>query len=376
MKFTCLRENLAKSLSVVSKAIPIKSTFPILSNVLISTHNGRIKLSATNTSTSITTYVGASIEEEGTITIPAKMLAEFISNLSSETVSAVLENNVLQVNAGRTKSKFNGVPSDDFPPLPELKNEYLSMELDQKVFSNAVMQVGFSVALDDSRPVFTGIMMSYSDGKLTLVSTDGYRLSERIVSLEPVLAKESREFSVVIPAKTLVEVARTFASSEENIKVYVDEDESLCIFESGDTVISTRLLESSFPDYKAAIPQAGVVTANFASSDLLEAVKLTSVFVKGGSSGALKIAVDPETSLLSVSSAEAEFGHNDTSIPAEIQGESIELFFNFKYLLDFLNNIKYEKLTLVATGPDSACVLRSDEDSEFIYVMVPLQLNS
>lgn len=369
MRFTCLTENLSKGLGIVNKAIPMRSSLPILSNVLITAKDGRLFLSGTNLDTAITTYVGASIDEEGATTVPAKMLSEFVSHLSSETVLASLAEDILYVEAGKTKSRFNGVSSSDFPDLPEIKKNLKKIELDTKTFCNSVSQVGFSVATDATRPVFTGVFMNYSDGKLTIVGSDGFRLSEKIIQAP----KDLEEFTVIVPAKTLLEVARIMSSCDENLKIYVNEDENLCLFEGCNTVVATRIIDGSYPDYKRIIPKDTNVTAEFSSTDLLEAVKLTNVFAKNVNN-AIRLTLSPQ-GLIKVRSTAHESGENNTDVKAQITGEELELVFNVRYLLEFLTNNKYETLIFEAIDSSSPCILTSKDEKDFLHVMAPMQLS-
>ena len=177
MKFSFLQENLSKGLQTIMHAIPAKSSLPILSNVLIETDKGRIKLSATNLETAITTYVGASIEEEGSVTVPAKLLKDFISNLSPGALEAQVKDEILIISSKTTKSRFNGSSSKDFPELPTFPKNAKGLSIDPATLNDVVSVVAFASGVDTSRPIFTGIYMDYSKNKLTVTATDGFRLS-------------------------------------------------------------------------------------------------------------------------------------------------------------------------------------------------------
>lgn len=370
MKFTVLTENLAKSLAIVNKAVPLKHSFPILTNVLVETKDGRLRLSGTNFDTSIRTYVAASVEEEGSITIPAKEFAEFLSHLSGESINLSLKKDIVNITSGKTKTKFNGITSEDYPDLPVLNEEVPFIEIAAKEFSSAVSHVGFSVASDESRPVFGGIYLAYKEGILFFVASDGYRLSEKIMPLEA----EIPDFSVIIPAKTVLEVSRVLGSSEHPIRIYLDASKNLCMFQSGDVFVATRIIDGAYPDYKRIIPKESVVTAKFDAAALNEAVKLTNVFTKN-SSNSLTLQVSPD-GFLRVFSTGEEMGENSTEVPAEVAGEAIEVLFNSKYLLDFLSNNKYERLQLSIQSANSPCLLKPIGIEDFIHVMAPLNANN
>lgn len=388
MKFTCQKENLSKSLGVVVKAVPIKHSFPILTNVLLQTQEGRVTLSGTDFETSIITNMGAAIDEEGSITVPARELLEFLSHLSGDAIDVTMANDTLHIVSGKTKSKFNGITAQDYPTLPDLNDELEYIEINPKEFARGVSSVAFSISTDDSRPVFSGILLRLFEGNFYFVASDGYRLTE---SKFPLAVKGDAEnipddFSVIIKAKTLVEVARIFSSMEENIKIYLNPAKNLCMFQCEDTVVSTGIIEGTYPDYKRIIPNETKVEAIFDADALAEAVKLTNVFTKN-SSNSLKIKVDSEENMIHVYSSAEEMGQNTTDIPAEVNGDDLEIMFNSRYLLDFLSHNKSDKLVFKANNGTSPCIImpyldevaeENNEDStlpSFIHVMAPMNTN-
>lgn len=370
MKFSCLQENLNRGLQTITRAIPAKGSLPILSNVLITTENGRIKLSATNLETAITTYVNASVDKEGTITVPAKILKELIANLPPSSIEIKLDNDILSVKSEKTKSKINGTDAKDFPELPSMPEKGTSLELDPKTFAAAVSVVCFASSLDESRPIFTGVYVSYDNSKMTLASTDGFRLSEKTMKMG---SSKAKKFTALIPSKTLAEVSKVFASSETPIKMTLSENENLALFSAEDTTIATRIIDGQYPDYKKIIPGAATVKASFLSSDFLDAVRLTSVFVKEGSSNTLKIRIDPDD-VIKISSLNNEAGAHESEISAEVDGKMLEIAFSSKYLLDFLNNVRGETILVEANSNSSACLFKTSETEDFLHIIMPIQL--
>ncbi len=370
MKFTCLQENLSRGLQTVTRAVPVKSSLPILSNVLISTDNGRVKLSATNLETAITTFIGASVSEEGSITVPAKLLKDFVTNLSPSTIEAKLENDILHLHSKNTKSRFNGNNSGDYPELPSFPEKIETVSLDPKVFNDAISVVAFASGTDSSRPMFTGIFFNKVGDKLTIASTDGFRLSEKLVTLSN---SQPKDFSVIIPAKTLLEVAKVFSTSAEPIRFALNKDENLALFQAEDTFIATRTIEGNYLDYQRIIPTSHQLKAVFSAVDFLEAVRLTNIFAKEGNS-TLKIRLDPTKNIIKVNSLSEETGEHESEIPAELEGELLDIAFNSKYLLDFLGNVKTERICLTTNGNVAACVLKPEDHENFLHIIMPLQI--
>jgi DNA polymerase-3 subunit beta len=367
MKLSCLQENLSKALGIVSKAVPAKGPLPILANVLIGTENGRIKLAATDLETTIVTYTGGSIENEGSITVPARLLKEFVANLSPNTLSINLANDILHVTSDKTKSKFNGITAKDYPELPNFTHSDKSVDLDPKTFNHAVAVVAFASGTDESRPIFTGILLNVKDGKLTIAATDGFRLSEKTIDVET-----DKEFSVVIPAKTLLEVSKIFANAEEPIKLGLSEKENMAVFYSGDTYIATRVLDGQYPEYKRIIPTETVLKVNLNTEDFVEAVKLTNIFAKEGS-GPIKLVFDPEGKI-KITSLTGESGEHESNIEAEVEGPLTEVAFSSKYLLDFLNNVKSPRMDFHTNGSLTPCILKADNHENFVHIIMPVQM--
>lgn len=365
MRFTCLRENLTKGLNTVNKAIPIKSQLPILSNVLITAQDGRIKLVGTDLDTVITSVVGASVEEEGSITVPARVLAELLSNLTPERLEISLDKDILTISANSHKTKINGISSQDYPDLPNLSSETPLFKLNAKDFGRAIHQVGFSVASDSSRPVFTGIYMFSRDGKLYVVGSDGFRLSEKLL----VDSTNMPDFEVVVPAKTILESARIMSSTENEISIYLDESTHLCILDCDDVVIATRIIDGNYPDYKRIIPTEHKTEALFNANDLFEAVKLTSVFSKETNAVTLSISSDGK---ISIDSSSEESGNHKSIINCELIGEPLNIVFNSKYLLDLLHNLKTENIRFHANDGKSPCLITIINDETFLHVMAPM----
>ena len=368
MKFSCLQENLLKGLQIVNRAVAPRASMPILSNVKISTEKGRIKLSATNFETTISTVIGGAVDAEGATTVPAKLLKDFISNLPAGTVKAELKKDILHISADKSKSKLNGSNAQDYPELPSFPEKAAYLELEPKVLADAVSLVSFAAGTDNTRPIFTGVFFNFDGKNLTLVSTDGFRLSEKVLEI----GGDTEPFSAIIPAKALSEITKIFASSEEPIKMLLKKEENMVMFESGDTFVATVVLDGEYLDYKRIIPSETQLTAVFNSDDLLEAVRLTSIFASEDNKP-LKIRFDPEGEI-KVNSLEEETGNHESKFEAEIEGDLTEIAFSAKYLMDYLNSVKSEKVTLTTSGNMTACIIKPVENETYLHLIMPLQI--
>ncbi len=370
MKFTCLQENFAKGLGIVFRAIPTKSSLPVLSNVYISAENDQLKLAATNTETTIITYIGASIKEDGAITVPAKLLKDFVSTLSPSTLTVELKDLVLHISSEKTKSRFNGTDPSDYPNMPSFDTKKAYLALDPKVFATAISHVLFAAATDESKPIFTGVYLCYKEGTLTIASSDGYRLSEKVLTI----GKNDHEFTVILPAKTLAEIAKIFSGSNEPLKFGINEGDNLALFESEGTLVTSSMLNGEYPNYKRIIPEDTILQAEFSVGDLTEAVRLTNIFSKEASS-AIKMRFNPE-GFIHIASSDEEVGAHESKVTAEIEGDEMEITFNSKYLLDFLTNIKVDRVLIKSKGAGIPCLFTGIGLDDFLHVIAPMQVHN
>ncbi|HLD51612.1 DNA polymerase III subunit beta [candidate division WWE3 bacterium RIFOXYC1_FULL_40_10] len=368
MKIACLQENLAKALGIVSKAVPTKGALPILSNVLITAEKGKIKFAATNLETTIITYSQGSIEAEGAITVPAKLIKDFIANLPQNTISLELLGDNLHVVSEKTKSKFNGISAKDYPELPSISNKTKFIEIDPKEFANSVGIVAFASSVDEGQPLYTGVLIKVSGNGITFVSTDGFRLSERSIKVE----NEFEDVSAIISAKTLLEVSRIFANFPTPLKIGLSDNENMAIFTSGETLVATRLIEGEYPDYKRIIPESGELNAYFEAAHFMDAVKLTDIFAKN-TGKPIKLIFDPEGKI-KIASLSADTGEHESYIEARVEGNLTEVAFNSRYLLEFLTNVKSEKIHLHSNGTTSPCVLKPEGIDNFLHIVMPVQI--
>lgn len=369
MIFECLQEYLNKGLATVVKAVPVKGSLPVLSNVLISAESGKVKLTATNLETVISFTFGAEVKEEGSTTVPAKMFYEFVSNLDPGKLLISSERNILHVTSfPKSKSKFNGMSSVEFPELPSARDTQNYLKLNPKVLSNLVSNTFFSCATDVTRPALTGTLVKYDNGILTFVTTDGFRLSEKTYSLEG----EFKPFEAIIPTKTLSDISKIFSNYEEEVSIIFNKDDSLLFFTSGDVSVAVRVIDGAFPDYKRIIPATNVFKTEISHSELSAAVKLTNIFSKE-SSAPIKVELNNE-GIVKVYSATQDSGEHVSEFESVHEGDSISLSFSAKFLVDLLNNLKSERITLESNGGVTPVVFRSPQNENYLHLIMPMKI--
>lgn len=368
MIFECLQEYLNKGLNTVVRAVPVKGSLPVLSNVLITAESGKVRLTATNLETVISVTFGASVTENGSVTVPAKMFHEFVGNLEPGKLLISSERNILNITSfPKSKAKFNGMSSIEFPEIPTVKESKNYIQISPKVLSNLVSKTHFSAATDVTRPALTGTLINYLDGNLNFVTTDGFRLSEAFEKIEG----DFSPFLVIVPTKTLLDVSKIFSGTDELISVVFNQDDNLLFFQSGDTSVAIRVIDGSYPEYKRIIPTASVFKADIKASELLNAVKLTNVFSKEANSP-VKVEFS-EDGIVKVFSSTQDSGEHVSEFEGVIEGGPLMISFNSKFLSDFLNNIKSDEISLESNGGMAPVVFKSSTISNFLHLIMPMK---
>lgn len=371
MKAKVLQENLSKALNIVTKAVSNKPTIPILSNVLLSLEQGYLNLTSTDLETGIKISVPADVDSTGSTTINARLVSEYINSLPSGKVSLELNGNILNIQNDQSNSDFSTISASEFPDVPVL--EGIPIEINLTNFHQVLTQTVIAAATDDSRPVLTGLLFEIDKKDLTIVGVDGFRLSRKIMKIE----KEYESFSIIIPAKALNEVIRTFISStsDDLIQVYYLKNKNQIIFKHEDIELSSRLLEGEFPPYKTIIPESYNVKFEVDKESLASKIKIVSVFAKNVLGNKTIFAVDIKKKILTLKSIAAELGENKSIVDiSDAEGESYETAFNAKYLSDMVNCINGDDIIFQSNGVNKAAVFLDKNDDKFTHIIMPMRL--
>ena len=365
MELIVTQEKLNKALSAVSRIASIKTQLPILSNILLRTDGTRLLVAATNLEIAITQYIGAKIIKPGSITIPARLMSEFISSLPKESVELKVINDNLHIKSGAYTSIINGFIADDFPELPTI-NEKSSIQYSIKVedFKQAVSQTIITTSNDTTRPVLTGVYWHSYEGQLYLAATDGYRLSERR------LVETKSEVSAIIPTQTLQEVLRNITDESDLIDVLFDETQVR--FRINETEIISRLIDGNFPDYRQLVPKSSETTITINKSDFVRITKIAGLFARE-SGGSVTLTADKSKKTLSVHSIASQMGENTSETTAEIT-EDGQITLNSRYLSEALSVTDGDEVTFSFSGKIAPCVLKSTKkDTDYYHIIMPLK---
>jgi len=371
MKLSCLQENLNKGLGIIGRAVASRTTLPITQNVLISTDESQLKLAATNLEIAISCWIGAKIENEGSITIPARVLTEFVGSLPSDIISINLKHHTLELKCGRYEARINGLDAADFPPIPQVGDGF-STKVKAEDLKQAISQVAFAAATEESRPVLTGVQTEFEGSKLTMAAADGFRLAvHRTTLAEPVKEK----VAMIIPAKAYHELNRLMTADDQEIEITLNAQKSQVLFKLKGIEMVSQLIQGTFPNYSQLIPQTYGTKARIDVAEFLRAIKMAAIFARDGS-GIARVIVTPgatvEAGKITISARADEIGDNVGEIDALVDGEAAKIAFNARYLADVLSVVKQAQVSLEVTTPSNPGVIRPVGVDNYDHVVMPM----
>lgn len=373
MKFITLKENLKQGLSIVAHLTSKNINLPILNNILIKAKKEGIELIATNLEISVNHFLRGKIELEGETTVDSKIINEYISLLPEDKIEVELEKDELKISCQNYKTKIKTQEASDFPTLPNIINDnYYRLNLND--FRDSLSEISFAVSYNENRPELSGVLFSFQDNLLTLVGTDSYRLSEKKINYKNDNTVEEKK--VIIPLKTIQELSRilnNFKSEEQiddsqDIKISLTENQ--IFFSFGSTNLVSRIIIGNYPDYKQIIPKNEKVKIEINRSSFVKAIKAAGIFSKTGIND---ISIAFKKNEVTISSSSSQAGENKVSLEADVLGEEDEVFVNFKYLLDGLNNIKSEQVIIKIIDNNYPCIILPKNIDNFLYLVMPIK---
>jgi DNA polymerase-3 subunit beta len=375
MKVTVLQESLAHGLSIVSRAVSPRSTLPVLSNVLIASDEGRLRLSATNLELGITCWIGAKIEEEGSTTVPARTFVDLVATLPQEQVSLNLATatQTLNVRCGSSNTDIKCIDAQEFPPLPVREMEGAIL-LNVADFKDMISQVVFAASVDEARPVLMGVLVTVEKDTITMAAADGFRLSVRKGTLSQ---PAPQPVTAIIPARALGELARVASDGNEIISMVMPKGRGQVVFRMKEVELVSQLIDGTFPDYQQIIPRSYKSRTILSTSAMLKACKQAEIFAREGSNVArldIKSAGDLEPGAVEISAQSEETGSNETVIAATIDGVGLLIAFNVKYMREVLEVIKSPNVALETSASNAPGVIRPVGDDNFLHVIMPMHL--
>jgi len=374
MIFSCTKDNLYKGLSVVSHISNKQVNLPVLQNVHLKAEGGSIVLSTTNLEIAIRINLRGKIDRTGEYTVPAKLFSDFVNLLPNERVDIELVDTSLDVSCGDTSTSINGIDAAEFPLIPAVDTSS-SYTVPASDFREALSQVLFSVSNNEARPQLSGVLLKLKGETLTLAATDSYRLSERVVKLDG----EVVEREVIVPSQTLQEVARMIQvlkdDPEIEDKLEIKFSDNQVVFEFGPVQLTSRTIDGTYPDYTQIIPDTFATELVVGRDELTKAIKTASLFSRAGIFDVM-LKVDPEGKKISVTANEATRGKNTASCDADVKGGVNEVTVNFRYLLDGLNAMSSEGVTIKMIDGMNPCVVMPNgglDKGKYQYIVMPIR---
>ena len=375
MRLSCLQENLAKGLSIVGRAVAPRSTLPVLGNVLLATDNGGLRLAATNLEIGITCWIGAKVEEDGAITVPARTFIDLVNALPQDRVDMELavRTQTLNVRSGRFENNIKGIDAQEFPIIPSFEEDS-AVQIAPDALKKMIEQVVFAAATDESRPILTGVLAKFSGDKLVFAAADGFRLSVRAA---PLLTPVSKPIEVIIPARALAELGRVSGEQKDPISILFPPQRSQVLFHLSNVELVSQLIDGKFPDYSAIVPKRYETRAVMDTAPLLKACRAASVFARENSNIA-RVTIAPGSELapghVTVQATSAETGDNAGELDASVEGAQVEIAFNVKFMIEVLSVAGTSQIALETTSPSSPGMIRPIGDDAFTHVIMPMHI--
>ena len=378
MKISCLQENLSRGLGVVGRAVATRATLPVTQNVLLTTENGMLKLSATNLEIALTTWIGAMVEEEGSVTVPARVLTDFVNSLSNDHIEMEIEEGtrLLRMKAGRAQANINGTDAAEFPPIPTVDDGTVA-KAEPTGLRTAIGRVAFAAATEESRPVLTGVSVQLDEGQFTMAAADGFRLA---VHHGELVQSTPEETTVIVPARTMTELNRLLGDAKEPVEITLTPQKGQVMFRvrGGDTVeLVSQLIQGTFPNYDQLIPDKFNTRVILDSQATLRATRTAAIFARDGSN-IIRMHLTPSEQenvggKLLITAHSEEVGDDEDELDlSHMEGEESKIAFNSRYLLDILGVLDKGQLALETTTSSSPGVFKPAEGDEFIYVAMPM----
>ncbi|MGJ3237099.1 MAG: DNA polymerase III subunit beta [Anaerolineae bacterium] len=373
MRISVLQENLAKGLSIVSKAVDSRPSLPVLNNILLEAEGSRLKLAATNLQMSITMWIGAKVDQPGSITLPANTFKDLVNNLSPERVDLELDTSTqtVHIHCGATNSNIKGISSEEFPPITH--NEGADVAVIGATLQEMINHTAFAAAKEDNRPVLTGVHTALEGDNITMAAADGYRLAVRYGKMTREIAES---MNLVIPARTLMEVARVVDDNDEEIGISLPWKRDIVTFHLQNIDISSQILEGRFPDYTAIIPSKYVTSTVMYTKDLLTACRRAQIFARDSANSGRFYVAPPkgpsEPGEVQIIGKSAERGDLDGQLDASVEGEPLDISFNIEYLIDVLKVINEERVIFQSNGAENPGVIKPEGRTDFVHVIMPM----
>jgi DNA polymerase-3 subunit beta len=378
VKITCKQQDLSRGLSAVSHAVSNRSTLPILANILLATDNGRLKLSATNLEIGINCWVDCEIHEEGSTTVPAKLLTDFVNSLTQDPVDITVpeDSNKINIKGEGSSANIKGMDASEFPLIPSAEGGEPPVILDAALLKEMIAEVTIAAGEDESRPVFTGVLVQVGNEQLTFAAADAFRLAVRIA---PLPGDATSRGDILVPARTLEELGRILPA-DGAVQMIVTPNRSQVLFHTDQVDLVSRLIEGNFPNYRQIIPKEHTTRAVVETKTFAARVKSAALFARDSSNivrikiqGGDSSGLEPGT--VTVEATAEDLGDNVGVLNAAVDGPEQQIIFNVRYLSEVLAVIGTPEVAIEVNGPTKPGVIKPVGATDYTYVIMPMHTN-
>ena len=376
MKFSCNQDTFSKYLNIMSRVVSNKPGLPFLNNVYFEATKGKLVMKTTDLELSISTWIGADVENDGKITLPAKQLSEFVNSVPQEKIDVTVERQNFNISTSNNSASFNTMPPDDFPNIPSVeKKEEPFLQINSTDFLLAVNRVAFAAATDDIKPVLTGVKIEIKDnGTASFVATDGLRLSKQDITIE----KGIKNKDFLVPVRALLELSYIVNEVGEEagsmVSLFLIEDKNQVMFRVGDIDIISRLIDGEFPEYEQIIPTGYKTKCNVDREEFLNSLKIVNIIARSVLGNKMVLQIQSKENRISLSAVQSDLGKNESNFECKVEGDNLKIAFSSKLLSDILNHIDSEKILFECSEAIRPGVFKIDDDNNFIHLVMPMML--
>jgi DNA polymerase-3 subunit beta len=374
MKFSCNQDTFSKYLNILSRVVSTKPGLPILSNIFLQTEKGKLIMKATDLEISLTTWIGADVEDNGKITLPAKQLSEFVNSIPEEVVNVEVEKQNFNISTSNNSASFNTMPPDDFPSIPSVdKKKEPFIQINSADLVMAINRVAFAAATDDIKPVLTGVKVEIEEDEISLIATDGLRLSKQVIKT----SKSEKNKSFLVPVRAFTELSHIIndmGGEDDLVSVYLIEDKNQVMFRVGDIDLVSRLIDGEFPEYKQIIPTGYKTSCEIQREEFLNSLKVVNIIARSVLGNKMILNIDPKENKISLSATQADLGKNESHFDCKVEGEELKIAFSSKLLTDILNHVDTEDIVFECSEAVRPGVFKIKGDENFIHLVMPMML--
>lgn len=373
MKFSCNQDTFSKYLNIVSRVVSSKPGLPILNNVQFESSKGKLIMTATDLEIGINTWIGADVQSEGKVTVPAKQLTEFVNSIPADKVDVTLDNQNFNIAGTNNTADFNTMPADDFPAVATVGEQAPLLKINKDLLVKAVNRVAFAAATDDIKPVLTGILVEIVGESVSFVGTDGLRLSKQSINLDSSAEKDA---NLLVPVKALLELAHIVqeVGDDDTVEVYLIEDRNQVLFRYCDVDLVTRLIDGQFPEYRQIIPTGYKTVAKINRNEFINSLKVTNIIAKSVLGNKIILDIDPKADNISLSATQTDLGSNKSTFGGSIDGDALKIAFSSRLLTDILNHLDGEEILFECSETVKPGVFKVEDDPDFVHLVMPMMI--